>query len=71
MYYSVDDPVVSECMDGDIRLTGGPTPQEGTVEVCMGSVWGGICDAYWSSRAADVACSQLGHRPHGMRNVGD
>ena len=61
----LDTPVVSDCVDGDVRLKGGPTPQEGTVEICVSNVWGGVCQSRWDSTDANVACSQLGYQPVG------
>ena len=62
---TLDAPVVSDCTDGDIRLTGAPTSQEGTIEICISNVWGGICQYSWGSTDANVACSQLGYQPVG------
>ena len=60
-----DDPMVTDCEDGDVRLVGGATPSEGTVELCRNRVWGGICDKYWDYSEANVVCSQLGFLPSG------
>ena len=61
--------MVSDCEDGDVRLTGGPSPQEGTIEVCLNNVWGGICSIYYiqyyDAMSANVVCSQLGYQPVG------
>ena len=48
------------CNNGDIRLVGGTTTNEGRVEVCKNQLWGTICDDFWSSVDARVACGQLG-----------
>ena len=62
----IENPVVADCEDGDIRLTGGPTPLEGRVEVCLSRVWGAVCADYsWSSYDARVACFQLGFQRQG------
>ena len=51
----------SDCMDGDVRLSGGTTQYEGRVEVCINEAWSTVC-AYsgWSSSAAKVVCKQIG-----------
>ena len=56
----------SACMDGDVRLVGGVTDNEGTVEVCLNNAWGTICHYSWSSTAANVVCNQLGYQPTGI-----
>ena len=48
------------CQNGDIRLVGGTTIYEGRMEVCWNETWGTVCDDYWSSADAIVACRQLG-----------
>ena len=51
------------CTEGDVRLVAGPstvTRREGTVQVCINSMWGVICNSGWDSREAGVVCRQLG-----------
>ena len=54
------------CQDGDLRLIGGNSALEGRVELCIGSVWGTVCDDGWSDNDARVVCRQLGFSPNGM-----
>ena len=43
-----------------MRLVGGQTELEGTVEVCIDGIWGLIGDGGWNEADADVVCRQLG-----------
>ena len=57
------------CQDGDIRLSGGLTPNEGGVEICFGGKWGTVSDDGWSIPDAEVVCRQLGYSSLGIKNV--
>lgn len=48
------------CNDGDIRLVGGASDHEGTVQICMSEAWGTVCDDMWNNLGAQVLCRQLG-----------
>lgn len=43
-----------------IRIVGGRSNYEGRVEVQVGSKWGTVCSAGWTTREAMVVCRQLG-----------
>ena len=47
-------------MDGALRLVGGQSNAEGTVEVCVSGIWGSVCNESWSVNDAAVVCQQLG-----------
>ena len=53
-------------MEGDLRLVGGQNEFEGRVEICLNSVWGTVCDNFWSSIIAGVVCRQLGYATDGL-----
>ena len=54
------------CTDGDIRLVGGTSGNEGNVQICHNNAWGSVCDDSWDTSDANVVCRQLGLQPYGI-----
>lgn len=41
-------------------MVGGPDERQGRVELCNDEAWGTVCDDWWGTADARVACAQLG-----------
>jgi hypothetical protein len=65
--YNINNYLVLQCEEGDLRLTGSNTINQGIVEICTNETWGTICDFNWGQSEANVACKQLGFSENGMR----
>jgi len=49
-----------------VRLVGGPSPQEGRLEVRYKGTWGTVCDDHFDNAAASVVCHMLGYKHTGQ-----
>lgn len=54
------------CLEGDVRLADGNNQFEGRVEICINSMWGTVCDGFFSSAESRVVCRQLGYATNGI-----
>ena len=57
---SITYQIHADCSNGDVRLTGGESDSDGTVEVCYNNIWGLIHVSGWGESDASVVCRQLG-----------
>lgn len=60
MYLMCLKPLLGLCNNTDLRLVGGNNEREGRIEICFNETWGTVCDNFWSTNDASVACRQLG-----------
>ena len=62
---------LGSCSEGDVRLFSEAGYDRflefvrGEAQICMGGVFGSICDDLWDNRDASVICQQLGFSPYG------
>ena len=59
--------VYSNCSNGDVRLVGGSTDNEGNVQICYYNAWGSVCDDNWGRADSNVVCRQHGFQPYGTK----
>ena len=58
----------SNCTDGQVRLFGGSTDYEGTVEICINNAWGTISHYGWGYKEAQTVCNALGYTAPGIKS---
>ena len=52
--------LAAKCVDGDLRLVGGDTDNEGVLLVCFNQRWGTVNGDGWREADTQVTCRQLG-----------
>ena len=60
--------IIAPCENGTVRLYSEQDSyfrRYGRVQVCVGNVWGTVCDHFWDDHDASVVCNMLGYSPHG------
>ena len=51
----------ADTADGDLRLRGGPSHNDGRLEIFHDNEWGTVCDDFFGRIDAKVACRQMGY----------
>ena len=59
-YYTAPVNATKPCTNGDVRLAGGLSSNQGRVEICYNNQWGTVCDNSFNNIDARVVCRQLG-----------
>ncbi len=57
--------IIIGCTNGEIRLQGGPSENEGLLQICFFNTWGTVCDDNIRLNSAQVVCRQLGYNVAG------
>ena len=63
----VEDVMVDNCADKEIRLSGGPNEMEGRLEVCHNHVWFSVCGKgnFFNDMDRMVVCKSMGFSEFG------
>lgn len=59
-YYDVGVTCQEVCNSGEVRLVDGGSDNQGRLEICIGGLWGTVCDEEFHNVDAQVVCKQLG-----------
>ena len=59
----------AECDDGDLRLAGGDSENDGLLQVCFSGRWGTVNRDGWTDVDTHVACRQLGFNNTGNTGI--
>ena len=55
--------------NGQVRLTGGTTSNQGLVEVYCNGQWGTVCDDSFGKNESNTVCRQLGYTNANLSNT--
>ena len=58
------DETPTGCKEGEVRLFGGSSADNGRLEICHSNIWGTVCDNGWNLKNSLVACRQLGYNDY-------
>ena len=58
------DETPTGCKEGEVRLFGGSSANNGRLEICHSNIWGTVCDDGWNLKNSLVACRQLGYNDY-------
>ena len=64
---TLNNTIITDCSNGDIRLVNSDSILEGRVEICYDRVWGTVCSRGWEVQDAGIACKQLGFSSSGQK----
>ena len=66
MFFSINALNGCSQKDGDLKLVGSISENEGRLEVCFNQMWGTINGDGWTHTDTQVACRQLGYSTSGI-----
>ena len=66
MFVYTAPPGPPDCTHGEIQLVNGLNELEGRLELCNNGHWETVCNNWFQTPAATVACRQLGYEVSGL-----